>query len=81
MLELAEKNPNETSVKFTRKRPVGMKEAIILKRMKLEDINVWHTFHTRIGCNGDIGRRWARWDYTFKELRKDNFMSEPWGGE
>jgi hypothetical protein len=81
LLELAAKHPSEKTIRFERKRPVSMKEAIILNRMKLEDINVWHTFHTSIGCNGDIAREWERDDFTFGDLREDNFISKPWGDE
>jgi hypothetical protein len=55
-----------------------MKEALIHNKRSLKDINVWEDFTNTISCNGSTERNWGRWDFTFGELRHDNFVSEPW---
>ena len=56
-----------------------LNEELLEASFKTEkDINIWEKFTNTISCNGSTERNWGRWDFTFGELRSDNFVSEPW---
>jgi hypothetical protein len=68
---------NESKFKFNWNKPVTPKEAMIMHKYKIKDINVWNEAQRTVNCNSDIKRVWARYDYSFNELRENVVESSP----
>lgn len=76
--EIIRTHPNDTKVIQKFSKPITLKEAFIQNKFTWKDINVWKKTDRTINANSDKKRKWERYDYSFKDLSENQYVSRPW---